>query len=132
VEARLAVFAVLDVIRDLIDDAEVDQLADALPLEAAVILRRVVADEDEPRISATFAWRETIRDVLDAECIAVVCHVIGRQCPLELRAKLELKLPQRVEKRLALRRAFDPAHRAVRAIHATHPTWRPGLLRAVS
>jgi uncharacterized protein (DUF2267 family) len=131
VEARLSVFAVLDVLRDLLTDEEADALAACLPLEAAVVLRRSV-DDEEPRISSTFAWRETVRDILDSDCIATVCHVIGRECPLELRAKLELKLPSRVERRLALRRASDPTHRAPRVVEASHPTWRPGVLRAVS
>ncbi len=132
VEARLSVFAVLDVLRDLLTDDELDALAEALPLEAAVILQRSVSDDDEPRISSTFAWRETIHDILDGECVAVVCHVIGRECPLELRAKLELKLPVRVERRLALRRTSQPSHRPVRPLEASQATWRPGLLRAVS
>ena len=40
---------------DLLTDEEANALAMSLPLEAAVILQRNVSDDDEPRISSTFA-----------------------------------------------------------------------------
>jgi hypothetical protein len=77
-EARLALLVVVDALRVVLDPVEVVSLADELPFELALLLRRT--EEVEP-LAEELA-------LLDARTVHAVCAVLALAGPLALRAKL--------------------------------------------
>jgi hypothetical protein len=84
-EARLAVLVVTDQLGDLLDPTDLADLAEALPLELALALRRRRDSSQRPSPTA-----------LPVPLVRAVCRVLGSRVGGSLQVKLRLDVPLRV------------------------------------